>query len=189
VGGPGVVSGVGSGVGGVHPSGSSVSIHEHSSAAMQSQTSSRAVQKVHVLGEFPAQHPGSGRVGAGGRVFVGGSVGGSHSLGSSVTIHEQTPADSQSAMNSNSLQNEKVRGEYPVQHPTLSVGCGVGSVVGGRHSSMLGSSVGIQLHSAAALHGLSSSKVPQKDHVIGVLPAQQPLPLCVGAGGGVSDGG
>ena len=111
------VGGVGSGVGGLH-SGEygSPSIHEHSSASMHINTSSILPQYDHVRGEFPVQHPGP-NVGAGGIVADGGSVK-TQSSGSSVVIHEHTPADSQSSPVSNVVQYEKVRGEYPVQHPS-----------------------------------------------------------------------
>jgi hypothetical protein len=112
-----VTTSVGSGVGGVHSGAStSPSIHEHSSVSMQSLTSSIPPQNDQVRGEFPAQQPTVLKVGAGGAVVVGGSVN-SQSVGSSVSIHEHTPADSQSAPFSMTLQNDKVLGEYPVQHP------------------------------------------------------------------------
>jgi len=92
-------------------------------------------------------------------------VGGVHSSGSSVSIQLQTPALSQSSPFSKLLQKEAVCAEYPAQHPSAycgdGVGIGVGSVVGGRHSSMSGSSVSSQLHSAAITHINSSSMVPQ----------------------------
>jgi hypothetical protein len=170
------------------------------------------MQYDHVRGEFPVQHPGP-FVGAGGVVSVGGSVN-SHSSGSSVSIHEHTPADSHSSPVAKSLQNEKVLGEYPVQHPSsytgagvlgdgvgsvittgdpvghgvivggVGVGASVGSGVGGVHSGESGSPT-IHEHSAALIHTISTSMLPQYDHVRGELPAQHPSPEGVGAGGNV----
>jgi len=91
-----------------------------------------------VRGEFPVQHPGP-LVGAGGIVKDGGSVK-MQSSGSSVAIHEHTPPRSHSSPVSKPLQNEYVRGEYPVQHPSSYTGAGVvvvlvvGGGVGGSHT-------------------------------------------------------
>jgi len=82
---------------------------------MHISTSSMPEQNDQVRGEFPVQQPTGSKVGAGGAVVV---VGGWHSSGSLVEIHEHTPADSQSSPLSKALQNENVRGEYPVQHPS-----------------------------------------------------------------------
>ena len=122
-----------------------------------------------VRGEFPVQHPGVPYVGDGGGVYDGGSVGGVQSSGSSVSIQEHTPAISQSSPFVNELQNENVRGEYPVQHPSFEyVGDGVvgdpvghavavggaGDVVGAGKSHSEGSSVVIHSHEAAASQAL-----------------------------------
>jgi len=103
VGSPGVVDGVGSGVGGVH-SGSygSPSYHVHSSAVWHRYGIVMSIQNDQVRGEFPVQHPGP-LVGAGGIVADGGSVK-MQSSGSSVGIHEHTPPRSHSSPVSKSLQ-------------------------------------------------------------------------------------
>jgi hypothetical protein len=64
-------------------------------------------QKVHVRGEFPAQHPLGLKVGAGGAVVDGGSVN-LQSSSSPPSTHEHTPANSQSAPLSHLLQKEAV---------------------------------------------------------------------------------
>jgi len=130
--GDGVGDGVGSLVGGVHSSSSPNGIHVHSAADEHGYSESNEAQKDHVIGELPVQHPGSVMTGAGGAVVTaGGRVGGEQSSGSSVTIHEHTPLYSQLIALSKSLQNAAVRDEYPAQHPTSSVGTGVGRGVGG----------------------------------------------------------
>jgi hypothetical protein len=118
-------------------------------------------------------------------VKLGGSVGGSQSV-SFPGIHEHTPAISHSSPVSKSLQNEYVRGEYPVQHPSSSyVGDGVtgdavghavavggaGASVGGCSSHSDGSLVTIHSHDAAASQALLLSSIPeQKVFVDGVDP-------------------
>jgi len=184
----------------------------HSSAVWHSYGIVNPIQNDHVRGEFPVQHPGP-LVGAGGVVSVGGSVN-LHSSGSFVSIHEHTPADSHSSPLSKLLQNEKVIGEYPVQHPSsytgagvtgdgvgsvittgdpvghgvivggVGVGASVGSGVGGVHSGASGSPA-IHEHSDASMHINTSSMPLQNDHVRGELPVQHPTGSGVGAGGNV----
>jgi hypothetical protein len=148
-------------------------------------SSSMLLQYVQVRGELPAQHPSpTPGVGAGGRVKLGGSVGGPHSA-SYPGIHEHTPAASHSSPVSYWVQNEYVRGEYPVQHPcssydgegvvgdavghAVAVG-GAGDVVGdGRLQSAYSPSMNVQL--AAVMQAYrSSSIVEQKVLVCGVSP-------------------
>ena len=114
VGAGGCVVTAGGGVGGLHASGSSVGIHEHTPLYSQVPSVSKSEQNELVIPEYPAQHPTSGGVGAGGAVLV---VVNSHSVGSSVTIQSQLAADVHALSSSKLLQN-RLYGASPVQQPS-----------------------------------------------------------------------